>query len=267
MSAGVGARFKSLRAVLAPLYKLYELWLWRQIKQGPVPRHVAIIPDGNRRWAKERGWSAVFGHVEGYKKMREVMRWLDELGVKYVTIYAMSKENCTRRKPEEREHLFSIIKQGLEELLESREVWEKRLKVRVIGRLSLVPDEVRRVAELVEEKTASNDGGVLYVALCYGGRDEIIDAVRRLVADALSGRVECERIDEDLFREYLFTSEAPDPDLVIRTSGEERISNFLLWQLAYSELYFADVYWPSFRKIDLWRAVRSFQQRERRFGS
>ncbi len=254
------------KALLRPIYGVYEKWLWRQIRGGDMPRHIAIIPDGNRRWARLRGLETFFGHRAGYEKMRKVLDWIWELGVETVTIYAMSSENCLYRSLEERRHLFELARRGFEELLSDPKIRERRVRVKVIGRRELVPRDVMELAERVERETSGHDGPLLYIALCYGGRQEILDAVKRVAEDAVNGRVRPEELDEERFRRYLYTSEAPDPDLIIRTSGEERISNFLLWQSAYSELYFCDAYWPEFRRIDLWRAIRSYQRRQRRFG-
>ncbi len=256
----------TIDVLLKPVYKIYEWWLWNQIRDGTVPKHVGIIPDGNRRWARLSGWDSIFGHEKGYEKMKQVLEWIWESGIKVVTIYAMSKENCCRRKPEERMHLFSIIKRGFEELLVDERIDKWKIKVRVIGRLNLVPEEVVSLAKKIEEKTREHNERILYIALCYGGRDEIIEATKKIVLDYEKGLITLDNLDENIYKKYLFTSDAPDPDLIIRTSGEERISNFLLWQSAYSELYFADAFWPEFRKIDLWRAIRSYQKRERRFG-
>ncbi|RLG86950.1 MAG: di-trans,poly-cis-decaprenylcistransferase [Thermoprotei archaeon] len=259
------------RALLSLVYKLYEEWLWRQIRDGPIPQHVAIIPDGNRRWARRRGLMTSDGHVHGYERLKEVLKWLLELGVRAITVYAMSNENCLYRPPEERIRLFKLIKRGLRELLEDRDGIISRYKVRVkvFGRLELVPSEVSELARMLEDKTRLYSDRFLNIALCYGGRQEIVDAVRRVALDVKNGLLSPEEIDEEVFSKYLYTahmSEIADPDLVIRTSGEFRISNFLLWQSAYSEFYFCDVYWPDFRRIDLWRAIRSYQKRERRFG-
>ncbi len=251
---------------LKPVYKFYEKWLWRQIRDKPMPVHVGIIPDGNRRWAASLGLDKKEGHNKGYERVREVLDWIWELGIKVVTIYAMSKENCCRREESERKHLFELIKQGFEELLKDERIYKRKVKVRVIGRLDMVPQDVREAARRVEKATRQHNERILYIAVCYGGRDEIIDATKKIAIDYKEERIRLEDFDENLFSKYLYTAEAPDPDLIIRTSGEERISNFLLWQSAYSELYFADVYWPEFRKIDLWRAIRSYQKRERRFG-
>lgn len=269
------AIFKNFRSVidliLKPVYKAYELWLWSQISEGPKPKHVAIIPDGNRRWAKYLGKQAIFGHEVGYEKLKEVLEWLWDLGIKAVTIYAMSYENCVKRPPEEKQHLFDLLRKGIRELIEGDEVRRRGIKVKFIGRLDIVPEELVNEMRRLEDLSKTYTDHYLNIAVCYGGRQEIVTAVRELVNDALKGKLSVESIDEDTFRKYLGTSHmdidgVSDPDLVIRTSGELRVSNFLLWQIAYSELYFCEAYWPEFRKIDLWRAVRSYQQRERRFG-
>jgi len=254
------------RLVAKPLYKVYEKWLWMQIRKGPFPVHIGIIPDGNRRWARERDLDPTYGHVYGYEKLKEVLKWIWELGIKYVTIYAMSSENCLYRPPEERENLFNLARRGLREIMEMDEIHRNKVRVRIFGKLDLVPRDILELAAKVEELTKSYSNFYLNIALCYGGRQEIIDAVKKLAREVLEGRMSIEDIDERTFSKFLYTSDCPDPDLIIRTSGEERISNFLLWQSAYSELYFCEAYWPEFRKIDFWRAIRSYQHRERRFG-
>ncbi|MCX8185096.1 MAG: polyprenyl diphosphate synthase [Sulfolobales archaeon] len=258
-----------LRILLRPAYRLYEKLLWEEVKSGPLPKHVAIIPDGNRRWARELGLDPNVGHEYGYRKIEEVLRVLWRLGVKVVTVYAMSSENCVKRDPVERSHLFGLIERAIRELESSEEIKEKKVRVKVFGRLDLVPPSLTSKIREIEVKTESYDGGVLNIALCYGGRDEILRAVREIARDSVARKIDPSGIDESTFRSYLYTShlgELGDPDLVIRTSGEVRISNFLLWQIAYSELYFCEVYWPEFRVIDLLRAIRDYQKRERRFG-
>ncbi len=263
--------FRSPFGVLAkPLYKLYESMLWEQVKSGPLPRHVAIIPNGNRRWARELGLDPREGHEHGYRKIREVLDVLWRLGVKVVTVYAMSSENCVKRDPKERAHLFGLIERAIDELESAGTLDERKVRVKVFGRLDLVPDPLASRIREIEARTERYSNGVLNVALCYGGREEILSAVRRLVGDVMAGRLSLDGIDDRTFMSYLYTShlgELGDPDLVIRTSGEVRVSNFLLWQIAYSELYFCEVYWPEFRTIDLLRAVRDYQKRERRFGA
>lgn len=251
-----------------PIYKIYEKWLWLQIKDGKKPKHVGIIPDGNRRWAKEHSMPPWLGHEFGYRRLRMVLDWLWNLGIEVVTVYAMSTENCLYRSDVERGKLFELARKALIEIKENiNDFRERGVKIRFFGRMELVPDDIVKLAHEIEKLTNEYEARhILNIALCYGGRQEIVDAVRRLARDVKEGLVRVDDIDEKLFSKYLYTYGLPDPDLIIRTSGEERISNFLLWQSAYSELYFCEVYWPDFRKIDLWRAIRSYQKRERRFG-
>ncbi len=258
--------FKLARLFGKPVYKIYEKWLWLQIRNGPFPNHIGIIPDGNRRWARKRGLNPIFGHLYGYEKLKEVLKWIWELGIKYVTIYAMSSENCMYRPPHEKENLFNLARRGLKEILEMRDIHEKKVRVRVFGKLDLVPPDIIALAKKAEKATSKYNNFYLNIALCYGGRQEIIDAVRKIIRKAIKGEISEEEISEETFNKFLYTNGCPDPDLIIRTSGEERISNFLLWQSAYSELYFCEAYWPDFRKIDFWRAIRSYQLRQRRFG-
>jgi len=255
------------KKILAPVYKIYEWSLYQQIRQGPFPRHVAIIPDGNRRWAKKEGVMIYQGHQAGYQKVKEVLQWIWDLGIEKTTLYAMSKENCLKRPLDERENLFKLIEEGLREIINMKNIDEKRIKIKVIGRLELSTPKIIELAKLVEEKTRNYGPKTLTIAICYGGRDEIVEASKKIAQDILNGKLNPSEINEEIFRNYLFTYDMEDPDLIIRTSGEERISNFLLWQSAYSELYFVDSYWPEFRRIDLFRAIRSFQKRKRNFGA
>ncbi|ABN70337.1 Undecaprenyl pyrophosphate synthetase [Staphylothermus marinus F1] len=258
--------FSVSKFLMRPIYKIYEKMLWLQIKNGPFPVHIGIIPDGNRRWAKRSGFDPKQGHEYGYQRIKEVLKWIWELNIRYVTVYAMSSENCLYRPLDEREHLFNIVKKGLQELMNMPDIHEKKIQVKVFGRLELVPKDIVELAKKIEEQTKDYREYRLNIALCYGGRQEILDAVRKIVKDAQSGKINPESINEETFSRYLYTNGCPDPDLIIRTSGEVRISNFLLWQSAYSELYFCEAYWPEFRKIDFWRAIRSYQRRERRYG-
>jgi len=260
--------YKVAEIALKPAYKIYEKWLWLQIKDGPIPEHVAIIPDGNRRWARKLGLNPNLGHELGYKRLKEVLNWCFELGVKTVTIYALSIDNIRRRPKDEINHLFNLIEKGLKELMSSKIVFKNKVKVKVIGRKNILPKNIVEIAEKLEEKTKNNNEHFLYFAIGYGGREEIVDAVRKLAKKVLEGKLKPDEINENVISKHLYTGDLPkpDPDLIIRTSGEERLSGFLLWQSAYSELYFCDVHWPSFRKIDFWRAIRSYQRRERRFG-
>ncbi|ABU81768.1 polyprenyl diphosphate synthase [Ignicoccus hospitalis] len=258
--------WRTISFLMKPIYEIYEKKLEAEISKDHLPKHVAIIPDGNRRWARMRGLQEWLGHREGYKKMREVLMWLLELGIEVVTVFAMSTENCTRRSPEEREKLYELIAGGLRELAKDEIVHRNEVKVMVIGRRNLWPKELLEAAKEVEEATKGYNKRVINVAVCYGGRQEIVDAVRKIAWKVKRGELEPDQIDENVITQHLYTENLPDPDLIIRTSGEERISNFLLWQSAYSELYFANIYWPEIRRIDILRALRDYQRRQRRFG-
>ncbi|NPA85352.1 MAG: di-trans,poly-cis-decaprenylcistransferase [Crenarchaeota archaeon] len=260
--------WRAFSTAAKPLYSLYEKKLEAEIlsSREHLPRHVGIIPDGNRRWARMKGLKEWLGHKEGYKKMREVLTWLLDLGIEVVTVFAMSTENCIRRSPEEREKLYELIAGGLLELAKEPIVHKNRVKVRVIGRCNLWPEHLRKAAEEVMEVTKDYGDRVINIAVCYGGRQEIVDAVREIARKVKRGELEPDEIDEETITKHLYTQDLPDPDLIIRTSGEERISNFLLWQSAYSELYFANIYWPEIRRIDILRAIRDYQRRQRRFG-
>ncbi|WP_338599737.1 polyprenyl diphosphate synthase [Sulfolobus tengchongensis] len=253
--------------ILRPIYKLYEVVLWNQIRNGPLPNHVGIIPDGNRRWARNNNLTLNDAYFYGYKKLKEVLIWLLELGVKDITVFALSTENCTKREETELTIVMNYIKKGLQDLLEDPIVDKYKVKVNAIGKLDKLPKDLREYIFKVIEKTSSYNSRKLTLAICYGGRQEILDAVVKLLDDYKSGKLDKTNINEETFRKYFYDSELQDIDLVIRTSGEVRISNFLLWHIAYSELFFCEAYWPEFRKIDLWRAIRSFQKRKRNFGA
>ena len=267
----LGIDVHKVRAVMAKsgVYRIYERWLELQVKGKPMPEHVAIILDGNRRWARMYGLEPWLGHRAGARKVEDLLRWCLDLGIRTITLYAFSTENF-RRTPREVLELMRLFRKKLMELRESDMIREHQVRVKVIGRLDLLPEEIRSLAREVEEATKHYDRHFLNIALAYGGRAEIIDAVRKIARDVAEGRLRPEDINEELFERYLYTGYLPpalrDPDLIIRTSGEERLSGFLLWQPAYSELCFLDVYWPEFRRIDLLRAIRTYQSRQRRFG-
>ncbi|RLF41666.1 MAG: di-trans,poly-cis-decaprenylcistransferase [Thermoplasmata archaeon] len=231
----------------------------------PLPRHVAIIMDGNRRYARSLGLSEEEGYLMGREKLKELLEWCFDLGIKVLTVYAFSTENFKRSKKEV-ETLFRLCKQAIEEATKDERIHENRVRVNVIGRLDLLPEEIRNAARDLMEKTKDYNDYIFNVALAYGGRQEIVDAIKGIAKDVKEGKLDLEDIDEKTVSSYLYTKDIPDPDLILRTSGEERISNFLLWQLAYSELYFADVYWPVFTKEDFLEAIYTYQQRKRRFG-
>ncbi len=233
------------------------------LRPESLPRHVAIIMDGNGRWAERRGLSRVEGHRAGKEAVTQVVKAAGELGIEVLTLYAFSIENWNRPQSEVTE-LMRLAERFLEE--ELPEVMEQDIQVRAIGRLDRLPPNVRARVEHAVEKTRDNASLKLVFALSYGGRAEIVDAARRILRDAEMGRVDAEALDEKTFASYLYDPELPDPDLMIRTGGEERVSNFLLWQIAYSEIYVADVMWPDFGAESLRAAIVDYQGRERRFG-
>ncbi len=228
-----------------------------------LPQHIAIIMDGNGRWAKKHAMGRIRGHRKGAQAVRTVVRTCREIGIKYLTLFALSTENLGRPE-EEVSALMSLLEEYLtKELLELQ---KQKIKLTTIGEIDNLSENVKE--KLLETKalTANNDQMVLNLALSYGGRDEIIIAVKKLAQDINKKKLKIDDINKDMFGGYLETSSMPDPDLLIRTSGEYRISNFLLWQLAYTELYFTDVLWPDFKKEDLLQAIAAYQMRERRFG-
>lgn len=248
-------------------YKLYRKWLWYQVKNGVKPDHIAIILDGNRRWASEKALNPWFGHEKGAEKVEQLLDWCSKLGVKSITLYAFSTENF-RRSKNEVEEIMRIAQEQFQKILTDERIHKNKIHVKVIGRLSLLPKDLQQLILDVENATQGYDDHFLNLALAYGGRAEIVDAAKKIAERVHEGELIPEEIDEQMFEKYLYTSHMSkqDPDLIIRTSGEERLSGFLLWQSAYSELCFLDVYWPDFRFIDLLRAVRTFQRRRRRFG-
>jgi tritrans,polycis-undecaprenyl-diphosphate synthase [geranylgeranyl-diphosphate specific] len=259
--------FKTLLSA-AGAYKLYEKWLWRQVKNGIKPEHIAIILDGNRRWATDRALNPWSGHEKGAEKVEQLIDWCLKLNVKSITLYAFSTENFRRSKDEVAE-IMRIACHNLQKILTDERVRKDKVRVKVIGRTSLLPDDLQEVIRNVEKTTQDYDEHFLNFAFAYGGRAEIADAAKKIAGEVYSGKLNPEEVDEAVFEQHLYTAHLPkqDPDLIIRTSGEERLSGFLLWQSAYSELCFLDVYWPDFRLIDLLRSVRTFQNRKRRFGA
>ena len=257
---------KSLLSILG-IYKLYEKWLWHQVKHNVKPEHIAVILDGNRRWALKRSLNPWVGHKHGAEKVENLLDWCLQLGVKSITLYAFSTENF-RRPKKEIEELMQIFEEKLRKLLTDKRIHQNQVKVKIIGRRELLPKSIKNIIEEVEESTKNYNKHFLNVALAYGGRAEIIDAAKRIAEKVKQGKLDPNEINEKLFEKHLYTAHLPkqDPDLIIRTSGEERLSGFLLWQSAYSELCFLDIYWPEFRKIDLLRAIRVYQKRKRRFG-
>lgn len=234
---------------------------------GPVPAHIGIIMDGNRRFAKELGLEDVgMGHVAGQERLETVLDWCLELGIKVLTVYAFSTENF-QRADAERELLMELFEHNFRKMAVDERVHRNRIRVQCIGELALLPPSVREAAALVMEATKDYDAYRFNVAIAYGGRQEIVDAVKSIAADAKAGLLDPAAVDAATISGRLGTAGLPDPDFIVRTSGEERISNFLLWQMAYAELYFADVYWPELSRLEFLRAIEEFQHRKRRFGS
>jgi len=246
--------------------KIYEKRLMDIVSSGKIPNHVAIIMDGNRRYAQDLGLDPVQGHVLGREKLYEFLNWCIELKIKIVTVYAFSTENFSRSSREV-QALMNLFEKSIEKELSEGRIHKNRVRVRIIGRKDLLSESLRRKVEEIENVTKDYDNYFLNLAIAYGGREEILKAIREIANEAKEGKLNPDFIDEAIVRKHLYTSDLPDPDLILRTSGEERISNFLLWQIAYSELYFADVYWPSLTKIDFLRAILSYQRRSRRFGT
>ena len=228
-----------------------------------IPQHIALIMDGNGRWARMRGLPRIAGHKAGVKSVQEMVKTACELGVKVLTLYTFSTENWNRPK-DEVNALFALLEEHLRKECDSLN--EKNIRLRITGDIEALPDGVKTGMKNTMERTSKNDGLILNLALNYGSRAEIVMAVKNISRDVLEKKISPDDIDENLFSGYLYTAGLPDPDLLIRTSGEFRISNFLLWQISYSEIYVTRKLWPDFRKNDLKKAISEYQKRERRFG-
>ncbi len=228
-----------------------------------IPQHVAIILDGNGRWAKSKGMPRNYGHVKGAKNLEVICRDAYDMGIKYLTVYLFSTENWKRSK-EEVDGLMKLFRSYTKNSIKIAR--NNNMKVRTLGDPSPLDRDLQENLKELEESSRDNTGLNFQIAINYGSRDEIIRAVRRLAEDCKKGVHSTEDISEELFSDYLDTRGIPDPDLLIRTSGEQRLSNYLMWQLAYTEFYFTDVPWPAFTKKDLWKAIEKYNSRERRFG-
>jgi undecaprenyl diphosphate synthase len=233
------------------------------MEKNQLPRHVAIIMDGNGRWAKARGMSRTQGHLEGVKRVEEIIKAASDMGIGYLTIYAFSTENWNRPQDE-----VSMIMRTFIMVLgqKARELRDKGVRINFIGRRHGMPQEVLKAVDEAMSITCKNTGMTLNIAFNYGARGEIIDAVKSISAQVMEGKLKIDDIDEASFSAHLYTKGQPDPDLLIRTSGEERISNFLLWQLSYAELYFTNKYWPEFNEEEFSKALSDYAQRDRRWG-
>lgn len=267
--AGLAGR-RILRAVAHPLYWLYERRLERRLDPEAMPTHIGLILDGNRRFARGIGLGDVRrGHQYGARKLRTFLEWCLEYKVRHVTLFVFSTENFSRA-PEEVQYLLDLFVHESATLLNDIRLDTEQVRVKVIGQRHRLPRHVLEASEALELSTAEHEGMLLTIALAYGGREEITDAVKALLNEAAEQGRSLEEVaaglSADQLSEHLYTAGVPDPDFIIRTSGEQRLSGFLLWQSAYSEFYFCDALWPEFRRIDFLRAIRDYQRRERRYG-
>jgi short-chain Z-isoprenyl diphosphate synthase len=249
------------------IYRLYESSLERGLAPADLPKHVAVMLDGNRRWAERRpGAKAAHGHAAGANKIFEFLGWCDEIGIKVVTLYMLSTDNLAKRESAELADLLKIIGSVATEMAK-----RKRWKIRIVGDRASLPEELLEELESAERLTANLNKPEVNLAVGYGGRKEIADAMRSILKKHATEGTTIEQLaellDPDLITEHLYTGGQPDPDLIIRTSGEQRLSGFLLWQSSNSELYFEEALWPDFRKVDFLRAIRAFESRHRRFGA
>ena len=248
------------------IYRLYEWYISRDLDPNKMPKHVAIIMDGNRRYARLQGdIDVIKGHELGVDSLENVLDWSIELGIEIITAYAFSTENFNRPK-EEVDGLMRLFVENFKKVVDNERIHENEVRVKVVGRTELLPDDVREAMRDAEEATKNYNKRFLNLAVGYDGRLEIVDSIKKIIKDVQDGKVSIDDVDEDLVSENLYTGGIDDPNLIIRTSGEERLSGFLLWQSSYSELYFCETLWPDLRKVDFLRAIRSYQARERRFG-
>ncbi|MBE6500185.1 MAG: di-trans,poly-cis-decaprenylcistransferase [Methanobrevibacter thaueri] len=248
------------------LYRLYEWYITRGLNPDKMPKHVAIIMDGNRRYSRLQGnIDVVKGHEIGVDTLEKVLDWSIELGIEIITVYAFSTENFNRPEHEV-EGLMNLFVKNFKRLVDHEKIHRNEVKVKVVGKTELIPESVREAIKEAEDATAHYNKRLFNIAIGYDGRLEIIDSIKKIIADVQAGNITIDDVDEDLVSQNLYTEGLDDPNLIIRTSGEERLSGFLLWQSSYSELYFCETLWPELRKVDFVRAIRSYQERERRFG-
>ena len=252
--------------LLQPIYSVYEWYISRNFEKDKMPKHVAIIMDGNRRYSKLQGnMSAIEGHKRGVDTLENVLEWCIDLGINIVTVYAFSTENFKRNEKEVKD-LMNLFVRSFLSIRKKKKIHKNKVKLKAVGRLDLFPDDVRDAIKDAEKSTENYSGRQINIAMGYDGRVEIVDAFKKIAKKVEKGEISPESIDENMINENLYTAGLEDPNLVIRTSGEERLSGFLLWQSSYSELYFTDSLWPELRKVDFLRAIRSYTQRQRRFG-
>ena len=232
-----------------------------------MPNHIAIILDGNRRWAKRNLTIQEKGHFKGADAVENLLDWCEEFDIKIITLYVLSSENL-ERKNEELDYLYDLIHQRLEKLYNDPRIHKNKMRVKAIGTIGLLPESIKDVLKRLDSTTKDYDNHFLNIAIAYGGQNELVDAVKKIGTKIKTGELNTEEINKEVIESNLYTSHLPQssPDMILRTSGEKRMSGFLLWQSAYSELVFLDIFWPEFRKIDLMRAIRTFQKRKRRIG-
>lgn len=249
------------------IYKIYEKHLTSQINQFPFPQHIGIILDGNRRWSKIMDIDKAKGHKMGADIAEDLLNWIYDLGIKITTVYVLSNENLNR-ETFELENIYSLLEDKLIGLYNDKRIHDKQIRVKSIGEFNKLPERLQDILRKLETRTENYENMYLNIAIAYGGQQELIDAIRKIATAIKENKIEIDDIDEKIIESNLYTAHLPqaEPDLILRTSGEKRLSGFLLWQSAYSELIFVDIFWPEFRKIDLMRAIRTFQKRARRYG-
>jgi tritrans,polycis-undecaprenyl-diphosphate synthase [geranylgeranyl-diphosphate specific] len=249
------------------LYNIYQRRLESQILKDSLPNHIAIILDGNRRWAKYHLTGIKSGHLLGADKAEELLNWIEDLGIRITTLYVLSNENL-ERQDEELDNIYKLLYAKLKNLYGDSRIHKRQMKIKAIGDIMLLPSQLQEVLVKLEKVTENYSSMFLNIAIAYGGQKELVEAIKKIVSMVKGGKISENEIDEKIIESCLYTSHLPqpEPDLILRTSGEKRLSGFLIWQSAYSELVFMDVFWPEFRKIDLMRAIRTYQRRVRRFG-
>jgi len=248
-------------------YRIYEWYIMKHLDPNKMPKHIAIIMDGNRRYSKIQGnMDVIKGHEKGVDTLEKVLDWTIDLGIKIITVYAFSTENFNRPKHEV-DGLMDLFVKNFKRLTTNEKIHKNHVKVQVVGRTDLLPDDVKDAIKEAEESTKDYKDRLFNLAIGYDGRLEIVDAVKKVYKEIEEGKLSIDDVNEEIIGKNLYTGGLEDPNLIIRTSGEERLSGFLLWQSSYSELYFCDSLWPEFRKTDFLRAIRDYQARDRRFGT
>ena len=261
------SKIKDIVLGVSGLYKIYSKKLEKDVRKGAIPNHLALILDGNRRWAKRNLSLLKDGHGRGADAVENLLDWCEEFDIKIITLYALSAENLDRTD-DELDYLFELIQKRLEKLYDDPRIHKNKMRVKGIGQIDLLPDQIKEILKKLEETTKNYNNHFLNIALAYGGQNELVDAIKKIGVKIKNGELNVNDINKNEIEANLYTSHLPQPspDMILRTSGEKRLSGFLMWQSVYSELVFMDIFWPEFRKIDLMRAIRIFQKRKRRIG-